>query len=165
MSPFHVPELTDREYEEARVFSPPHAPLPAPPPAVRCSPLQHDPISGHEIDGSSPLRNAYNKASNKQPTPDDCGSQPPSRFDAEACLGASDRGSPTRPAPRRSADPAPLGLSAFALTTFVLSLINVKTRSISSPNLVIGPACFCGGVVQLLAGMWYVAKQRARALQ
>ena len=125
--------------------------------------MQHNPVSEHEVDGSSPFRNAYNKASKKQPTPDDCGSQPLRRFDPEASLGAWDGGFPTRPAPRRAADPGPLGLSAFALTTFVLSLINVNTRSISSPKLVIGPAIFYGGVVQLLAGMWYVAKQRARA--
>ncbi|CAN9192500.1 unnamed protein product [Alternaria alternata] len=119
--------------------------------------MQHNPVSEHEVDGFSPFGNAYNKASKKQPTPDDCGRQPLSRFDPEASLGAWDGGFPTRPAPRRAADPGPLGLSAFALTTFVLSLINVNTRSISSPKLVIGPAIFYGGVVQLLAGMWEMA--------
>ena len=54
------------------------------------------------------------------------------------------------------ANPAPLGLSAFALTTFVLSLINVGTRSIGEPNLVVALAYGYGGLVQLLAGMWYV---------
>lgn len=57
---------------------------------------------------------------------------------------------------RKSANPAPLGLSAFALTTFVLSLINLGTRGISEPNIVIGAAFAYGGLVQLLAGMWYV---------
>jgi succinate-acetate transporter protein len=52
------------------------------------------------------------------------------------------------------ANPAPLGLSAFALTTFVLSLINVGTRSIAEPNLVVAIAYGYGGLVQLLAGMW-----------
>merc|ERR1712115_316027 len=55
---------------------------------------------------------------------------------------------------RKFANPAPLGLSAFALTTFVLSLINLGTRGISGPSLVIGPAFGYGGLVQLLAGMW-----------
>lgn len=55
------------------------------------------------------------------------------------------------------ANPAPLGLSAFALTTFVLSLINVGTRSIGEPNLVVAIAYGYGGLVQLLAGMWEMA--------
>jgi len=37
---------------------------------------------------------------------------------------------------RKFGNPAPLGLSAFALTTFVLSLINVGTRDIAEPNIV-----------------------------
>ena len=54
------------------------------------------------------------------------------------------------------ANPAPLGLSAFALTTFVLSLCNFQTRGVLEPNIVIGVAFGYGGLVQLLAGMWYV---------
>lgn len=52
------------------------------------------------------------------------------------------------------ADPSPLGLSAFALTTFVLSLINLGTRGLDQPNIVVGAAFAYGGLVQLLAGMW-----------
>jgi uncharacterized protein len=49
------------------------------------------------------------------------------------------------------ADPAPLGLAAFALTTFLLSGHNASFI----PDAVwIGPAIFYGGLVQLLAGMW-----------
>lgn len=58
---------------------------------------------------------------------------------------------------RKFANPAPLGLSAFALTTFVLSAINMGARDITEPNIVIGLAFGYGGLVQLLAGMWYVA--------
>lgn len=57
---------------------------------------------------------------------------------------------------RKFGNPAPLGLSAFALTTFVLSAINMGTLDISSPNIVVGLAFGYGGLVQLLAGMWYV---------
>jgi len=57
---------------------------------------------------------------------------------------------------RKFANPAPLGLSAFALTTFLLSLINMGTRGLAEPSLVIGAAFAYGGLVQLLAGMWYV---------
>ncbi|KAL8834525.1 MAG: hypothetical protein Q9170_003707 [Blastenia crenularia] len=58
---------------------------------------------------------------------------------------------------RKFANPAPLGLSAFALTTFVLSLINMSTRGVAEPNLVVGLAFGYGGLVQLLAGMWEMA--------
>lgn len=57
---------------------------------------------------------------------------------------------------RKFANPAPLGLSAFALTTFVLSCINMGARDITQPNIVIALAFGYGGLVQLLAGMWYV---------
>jgi uncharacterized protein len=50
-----------------------------------------------------------------------------------------------------AADPAPLGLAAFALTTFLLSGHNASFI----PDAVwIGPALFYGGLCQLLAGMW-----------
>jgi uncharacterized protein len=49
------------------------------------------------------------------------------------------------------ADPAPLGLAGFALTTFLLSGHNASFI----PDVVwIGPALFYGGLAQLLAGMW-----------
>jgi uncharacterized protein len=53
------------------------------------------------------------------------------------------------------ANPAPLGLSGFALTTFVLSLVNAGVLSAKGDVLVVvGLAMFYGGVAQLLAGMW-----------
>lgn len=61
---------------------------------------------------------------------------------------------------RKFANPAPLGLSAFALTTFVLSLVNMSTRGLTVPNIVVGLAFGYGGLVQLLAGMWYVTAPR-----
>ncbi|MCW2962898.1 MAG: hypothetical protein JWO17_150 [Actinomycetia bacterium] len=49
------------------------------------------------------------------------------------------------------ADPAPLGLAAFALTTFVLSGHNATFI----PDLIwVGPALVYGGLVQFAAGMW-----------
>ncbi|GAA6057408.1 hypothetical protein JCM3770_000752 [Rhodotorula araucariae] len=69
-----------------------------------------------------------------------------------------DRSQPAFPTyHRRFANPAPLGLCGFALTTFMLSLINVGTRGVSVPNVVVGPALWYGGVAQLLAGMWEFA--------
>lgn len=64
-----------------------------------------------------------------------------------------------RPGPveqRKIANPAPLGLCAFALTTFVLGCINMQTRGITTPNMFVGPAYAYGGLVQILSGMWYV---------
>ncbi|ESZ89974.1 GPR/FUN34 family protein [Sclerotinia borealis F-4128] len=58
---------------------------------------------------------------------------------------------------RRFANPAPLGLSAFALTTFVLSLVNIGTAGVTQPSIVIALAFGYGGLVQLLAGMWEMA--------
>ena len=49
------------------------------------------------------------------------------------------------------ADPAPLGLAAFALTTFLLSGHNA---SWIPDGIWIGAAFFYGGLIQLLAGMW-----------
>jgi succinate-acetate transporter protein len=49
-------------------------------------------------------------------------------------------------------NPAPLGLSAFALTTFVLSAANAQL--FTGATIVIGLALFYGGLAQLLAGMW-----------
>lgn len=58
---------------------------------------------------------------------------------------------------RKFANPAPLGLCGFALTTFVLSAINLGTNGLSEPNIVIGAAFAYGGLCQLLAGMWEMA--------
>jgi hypothetical protein len=55
------------------------------------------------------------------------------------------------------ANPGPLGLSAFALTTFVLSLVNMGTRGLAAPNIAVPLAYGYGGLVQLLAGMWEMA--------
>jgi succinate-acetate transporter protein len=58
------------------------------------------------------------------------------------------------PRPVKIANPGALGLFSFASTTFILSLYNVNARHISTPNVVVGMAIFCGGLAQLLAGMW-----------
>ena len=54
------------------------------------------------------------------------------------------------------ADPAPLGLAAFALTTFMLSGHNANFI----PDLMwVGLALFYGGLIQLLAGQWEFRNQ------
>jgi succinate-acetate transporter protein len=52
------------------------------------------------------------------------------------------------------ADPGPLGLAAFAMTTFVLSMFNANLVSATGEPVVFGLAFAYGGVVQVLAGMW-----------
>ena len=52
------------------------------------------------------------------------------------------------------ADPAPLGLAGFAMTTFVLSMFNSELVSSAGEPVVFGLAFAYGGVAQLLAGMW-----------
>jgi uncharacterized protein len=53
------------------------------------------------------------------------------------------------------ADPAPLGLAAFALTTFLLSTVNARwTNGNSAGTAFLGYALAYGGAAQLLAGMW-----------
>ena len=52
------------------------------------------------------------------------------------------------------ADPGPLGLAAFALTTFVLSMFNSGLMGEKGEPIVFGLAFAYGGLAQLLAGMW-----------
>lgn len=56
------------------------------------------------------------------------------------------------------ADPGPLGLAGFALTTFVLSTVNAQLvpGSVAATFMTLG--LFYGGLAQLLAGMWEFKK-------
>ncbi len=52
------------------------------------------------------------------------------------------------------ANPGPLGLSGFALTTLVLSAWNAGILKGADVLIVIGLAVFYGGIAQFSAGMW-----------
>src|SRR3954447_10103602 len=52
------------------------------------------------------------------------------------------------------ADPGPLGLAGFAMTTFVLSMFNANLVDVKGTPVVLGLALAYGGIAQLLAGMW-----------
>jgi succinate-acetate transporter protein len=53
------------------------------------------------------------------------------------------------------ADPVPLGIAGFAMTTFALSCVNAGFfGGTAATPMVLGLAIFYGGLVQLLAGMW-----------
>jgi succinate-acetate transporter protein len=56
------------------------------------------------------------------------------------------------------ADPAPLGLAAFALTTFFLSFVNAGWVPASVEPVVFGLALAYGGAAQFAAGMWEFTK-------
>src|SRR5664279_5663450 len=65
------------------------------------------------------------------------------------------------PAPERAAvgwtpaNPGPLGLAAFAATTFILSMLNTSlVDEAGGIGGVLAVALAYGGIVQLLAGMW-----------
>jgi len=65
------------------------------------------------------------------------------------------------PAPavvQQIADPGPLGLAGFAMTTFVLSVFNTNMLNSSLDAAVLPLALFYGGLTQLLAGMWEFRK-------
>ena len=68
------------------------------------------------------------------------------------------RAAPPPPPVVTIADPAPLGLAAFALTTFVLSTFNAGLVDAKGEPIVFGLALAYGGVAQLLAGMWEFSK-------
>ena len=81
--------------------------------------------------------------------------------DIEAVRGTSGQ---TRAAPpvdvaaTSIADPAPLGLAGFALTTFVLSMFNAGLVGKAGEPVVLGLALAYGGGAQFLAGMWEFRK-------
>jgi len=54
----------------------------------------------------------------------------------------------------KPADPGPLGLAGFAMTTFVLSMFNSNLVNAKGVPVVLGLALAYGGIVQLLAGLW-----------
>lgn len=75
--------------------------------------------------------------------------EPASERGAEPGVGRAVGGAGWKPA-----DPGPLGLAAFALTTFVLSMFNAGLVSKAGEPVVLGLALAYGGIAQVLAGMW-----------
>ncbi len=63
------------------------------------------------------------------------------------------------------ADPGPLGLAAFATTTFALSSANAHLWGGAGATAAVSLALFYGGLTQLFAGMWeFVRKNTFGAL-
>ncbi|KAJ5769654.1 hypothetical protein N7520_004213, partial [Penicillium odoratum] len=58
---------------------------------------------------------------------------------------------------RKSVNPAPLGLCAFALTSFVSNSTNVYVTNVPSTGITMALPLVYGGIVQLIAGIWEMA--------
>lgn len=71
-----------------------------------------------------------------------------------ATPGSTPETGPGVPIGWRISDPAPLGLAGFALTTFILGMVNANLISGNDTLVVLSVAGAYGGLVQLLAGMW-----------
>ena len=69
-------------------------------------------------------------------------------------MTTTEQAAPVVTQPSAIADPAPLGLAAFALTTFLLSAVNAGWANASTTQEWLGYAFAYGGFVQLCAGMW-----------
>jgi len=121
------------------------------------------PEAVNDVNGHGTGTGVTDHAAHKRRSPYDYGGNPLAHVATnDSSLGMPAFGGAFQPglyrAPKKGiANPAPLGLSAFALTTFVLSLINMNTRGVNEPNLVVALAFGYGGLVQLLAGMWEMA--------
>lgn len=72
--------------------------------------------------------------------------------------GTTDHAQSPVPPGSHIADPAPLGLAAFALTTFVLSVVNTDIVPATQVGAVFGLALAYGGIAQFAAGLWEFAK-------
>lgn len=82
------------------------------------------------------------------------GNQKFHRHELMAAFGGTMNPGLAPPPVHQFGNPAPLGLGAFAMTTFVLSMYNAQAMGIKLPNVVVGMACFYGGAAQFLAGVW-----------
>ncbi|KAF9894172.1 hypothetical protein FE257_009145 [Aspergillus nanangensis] len=81
----------------------------------------------------------------------------PEKYDVQPStqVAAAERSPPVKET--TIANPLPLGLCSFALGCFVLGLIEMKTKGITTPNILVGLAFGYSGIVQLCAGMWAMA--------
>lgn len=55
------------------------------------------------------------------------------------------------------ANPAPVGLAGFGLTTVVLGLYLSGVKGIAGNQIIVGCTTFCGGVLLFLSGCWEMA--------
>lgn len=77
---------------------------------------------------------------------------------ADSRVTAGEAAAQVTPRGAHIADPAPLGLAAFALTTFILSFVNAGLVPETVEPVVFGLALAYGGGAQFAAGMWEFTK-------
>ncbi|CAG8899747.1 unnamed protein product [Penicillium egyptiacum] len=75
----------------------------------------------------------------------------------EPCLPPRQEPQPSPFEVRKFANPAPLGLCAFALTSFLSNCINLNVGGIQAAGVSVSLALNYGGIAQVLAGMWEMA--------
>ncbi|EPE06930.1 hypothetical protein F503_03357 [Ophiostoma piceae UAMH 11346] len=74
--------------------------------------------------------------------------------DLEAQVTISPRDQPALPyVPRNFANPAPLGLTAFATSIFMISLMNLHPRGVAEPNIIVSTMIMFGGLCQYISGI------------
>jgi hypothetical protein len=56
------------------------------------------------------------------------------------------------------ANPAPLGLAGFGITTLILNIVNAELIDKASIGMVLPVGLFYGGLAQFMAGMWEMKK-------
>ncbi|ODQ64195.1 hypothetical protein NADFUDRAFT_52527 [Nadsonia fulvescens var. elongata DSM 6958] len=78
------------------------------------------------------------------------------RSELQAAFGGTMNPQLTVKSKRRFINPAPLGLSAFASCTFLLSLYNVGAKGVSNSSIILGVGFFYGGLMQFVTGMWAI---------
>src|SRR3569833_36916 len=77
--------------------------------------------------------------------------------DLEAQATISPRAQPALPyVTRNFANPAPLGLHAFATSIFLISLFNAAPGGTNTPNVIVCDLIMFGGVAQFIAGIMVV---------
>jgi uncharacterized protein len=139
--------------------SPPTRRIPAPSGAVPHS--FRSPTQGGRVASTTPASRSRSRAKVPEPAYPDQESYGSSPLETiPEPTAANQIPQPSAPTPDQTiADPGPLGLAAFAMTTFVLSVFNAGI--ISDPKLeavVLPLAFFYGGGAQVLAGMWEFKK-------
>ncbi|KAF9259001.1 Gpr1 family protein [Marasmius fiardii PR-910] len=56
--------------------------------------------------------------------------------------------------PTTIANPGPMGLFSIGASAFILSMYNLHTREVFTPNVIVGMALWGGGITEFMAAMW-----------
>ena len=73
-------------------------------------------------------------------------------LEAQYTISPRDQPGPSY-APRQLGNPAPLGLTAFATSIFMMSLMTLHPRGVGEPNIIISTMIMFGGLCQYISGI------------